>query len=156
MNLRLYCLFTITVLIAGFLGYSIGRRSNAELEATNLLEIERAKIIGINAEWLRRFNTAYSAQPPEVGIWEGTNLLIYLTGKAAVIPTGNFENDVMLTHAKLSGLYVELGATNEAELHLLAAARIMQKRHPGQDLPKIREGLKRFTETNRVGRVTSK
>ena len=153
MNAKLFSLFTITVVVAGSLGYCIRGGLSADFEARNLLEIERAKIIGLNAEWLRRFNTAYSTQRPEIGIWEGTNLLNYLSGKAAVVPVGSFESDVMLTHAKLSGLYVELGATNEAEFHLSEAARIMQERHPGQDFAKAREGIKQFTETNRVARL---
>jgi len=149
MNVRVYYLLFITALVAGVLGYSIGRRPNASRGSSNLLEIERAKMIGVNAEWLRRFNTAYSTQPPEVGIWEGENLLNYLTGKAAVVPAESFENDIMLTHAKLSGLYLEIGATNEAELNLSAAVGMMQKKHPGQDLAKIREGLDQFTKINR-------
>jgi hypothetical protein len=162
---KIFVLVTISVLVAGSLGYSIGRRSKTEVgvrtagldlfgaRTRNLLELERAKIMGLEADWLARFNVAYSSQPPEVAIWEGTNLLSYLTGKSVGVGVGNLTNDVMLTHAKLSGLYLELGATHEAELHLEAAARIMHEKNPKRDPAEIREGIKRFTETNRVARL---
>jgi hypothetical protein len=161
---------TVTVLVAGSLGYLLGQRSKADAGARtggldlfgartkNLLEIERAKIMGLDAEWLGRFSTAFSSQPPEVAIWEGTNLLSYLTGKTAVVPAGNFTNDVMLTHIKLSGLYMELGATNEAQFHLSEVVRMRRERFPNQDLDvaTIREGVRQFTEKNRKVVATKK
>ena len=170
MNAKLFGLFAIAMLVAGFLGYSIGLRSKADTGARsygidlfgartrNLLAIERSKVIGLHADWHGRFNTAYSSQPPEVAIWEGTNLLFYLTGKAAVVPAGNFADDVMLTHTKLSGLYMELGATNEAELHLSEVVRMRRERFPNRDLDvaKIRESIEQFTEINRKGVATKR
>lgn len=170
MNVRLVGLFTVTVLVAGSLGYLLGQRSKADARtrtggidlfgarARYLLEIERAKIIGLHADWLERFNTAYSRQPAEVAIWEGTNLLSYLTGKAVLVPAGIFTNDVLLTHTKLSGLYMELGATNEAELHVSEVVRLRQERFPNQelDVAKIRESVKQFTEMNRKGVASKK
>lgn len=170
MNARLFGLFTVTVLLAGLIGYGLGQRLKADAgpktggidlfgaRARYLLEMERAKIIGLHADWLGRFNTAYSSQPAEVAIWEGTNLLSYLTGKAVGVPAGIFTNDVMLTHTKLCGLYMELGATNEAELHLSEVMRMSRERFPNKDIDvaKMRESIKQFREISRKGIAPNK
>ena len=160
-------LFCVAVFGAGTLGYCISKFSGESSQVKNDLEFARARLLGMHASLFSRFEYAYSNQAATVAIWEGSNLLTYITGKVPGVPALNLdreitsilgktpgvpivnsEQDVMLSHAKLSSLYQELGLNKEADFHLMASARIMQEGRPNSDIIKCLEGVKRFAQTN--------
>ena len=142
-----YGLSILLVFVAGLLGYYVGQGSGENYNAKNLLEFERAKTLGFSANWMMRFDSAFSNQPASVAIWEGSNLLAYITGKSPTVP-GKLEDAVMITHLNLSSLYEERGESNRAALHLKAAAEIQLQGSVHKDIFKCIDGVKRFAQTN--------
>lgn len=139
-------------LVVLVLGYTAQLKFEA-MHAKVLLELERARVMELETDLSKRFLLAYDTQPAVVAVWEGTNLLAHLSRITEKSSLTNAQGDFMLTHARLGGLYSELGAPDLAEKHLALAARMMGEAFPGRDQTKIIDGLRRFVATNEVKRL---
>ncbi|GEM_PF-2980139 len=103
-----------TAAVSGLAGWALGSYTESRIALQSLQIVSQ----GEKAYLFGRFRTAYEAQPPQIALWEGTNLCSFLGAEG---PTPSMDREEfavrMFLCARLALLFQEIGSKAEAQLY---------------------------------------
>lgn len=113
----------ISILILAIVGISICYFRWSQ-SAENMLKISEASG---SAYLVERFTNAYSTQPVNVAIWEGTNLVSFLNENWGASPSIEQCAQLAFIHARLYVLFKEADMSNDAVSAAVETSKWVQK-----------------------------